>query len=90
MHAGLRSDCSCEGHAGQSFRLARPLGEEPRGLKTPGYWETGLRTENAAAAMLLFASPIVTVLGVLRSCPYAVALPFYADWGVTSEGDFTF
>ena len=28
--------------------------------------------------------------GVLRSCPYAVVLPSYADWGVTSGGDFTF
>ena len=54
---------------GSVFQTGSPFRRESEGLKTPGYWETVLRTENAAAAMPFFASPIVTVLGLYGAAP---------------------
>ena len=34
---GLAETSVVQGHAGQSFRLACPCGQETEGLKTPGY-----------------------------------------------------
>ena len=54
-HAGLRVSphviyTHAMGCQGQSCRLFCPWGKGHRGLKTPGYSKTVLRTENAAAA----------------------------------------
>ena len=57
---------------GQSFRLARPLGEGTGGLKTPGYSKTVLRTESVAAAPHRFKHRCLQWL----EQPHMVLVPF--------------
>ena len=78
------------GPPGSVFQTGLPLWARNRGSKDPRLLGDSPADRKRSGCDAVFCIANCSGAGALRSCPYAVALPFYADWGVTSGGDFTF